>query len=463
MFSIRAKGSTPGREVLGGLTTFMAMSYIVFVQPAVLSKAGMDFSGVMIATCVAAAVGCILMGLLANYPVALAPGMGQNFFFVYSMVVVKDAYHLSWQAALALTAAAGAIFLALSTVGFRSRVLNAIPDALKSGIAAGIGLFIALIGLRDGNIVVKPAVGTLPVALADMRHNPVAWLALLGVAVTLVLMAFRLRGSILIGILATTAAGFLFHRLGWVQMAALADGGFGVIGVPTGWTSTAGHFVAGFGELWRGLTDGHWTEIVTFLFILLFMDIFDTVGTLVGVASRAGLMRDGRLPGAERALAADAAATVVGAALGTSTVTSYIESVTGVTEGARTGLSAVVVGLLMLAALLFQPLVKLVGGGLIADGLQEPALPMLTAALLVVGAMMLRTLKEIDWDSPTEYLPGFLTMAGMAFTYNISHGIALGFVSYAVGKLLTGRVRQCPPLVYVFAVLFVLRYALMPV
>ena len=463
MFDIRAKQSTVVRELLGGLTTFMAMSYIIFVQPAVLSTAGMDRNGVMIATCIAAAIGSIAMGLMANYPIALAPGMGENFFFVYSMVGVGSvAFGLSWQAALALTTVAGALFLLLSLVGFRSKVMHTIPNTLKSGITAGIGLFIALIGLRYANIVVTGA-GT-PVALADLRNNPCAWLALIGLGATLMLMAFRIRGAILLGILVTMVAAFGFQRAG-IELKGFAFQR--VVAVPTGWTTTAGHFVYGYGELWRGLVGGHWADVLTLLFMLLFMDLFDTVGTLVGVAHRAGLMPAGRLPRAERALAADAGATVAGAMLGTSTVTSYIESVTGVNEGARTGLAAVTVGVCMLAALFFQPLVALIGGGIQvgvdASGNAVNAYPMISAALVVVGAMMMRAVREINWDDATEFIPGFLTVIGMAFTYSIAHGIALGFVSYATGKILTGRFRQCSALVYVLAALFVLRYALMPV
>ncbi len=459
MFQIRQHGSSVAREMLGGTTTFMAMSYILFVQPAMLSQAGMDPQGVMVATCVASALACGLMGLMANLPVALAPGMGHNAFFVFSLVLAHQAMGLDWRGALALTAVSGGLFLLLSLVGFRSRLLNSIPDALKSGIAAGIGLFIALIGLQFGHLVVKPDASPLPVALADLRNNPTAWLALLGLGVTLVLMAWRVRGAILLGILITTAAALAMDA--WlVELEGLAF--TGLVDLPRGWTTTAGGFWAGFGQLWTLATGPHWAELVTLLFILLFMDLFDTVGTLVGVAHRAGLMIDGRLPRAERALAADAAGTVLGAALGTSTVTSYIESVTGVTEGARTGLAAVTTGALMLVALFFQPLVSLVGGGIVvAPGVA--VYPILAAALIVVGAMMMRALTEVNWDEPTEYLPAFLTVAVMPFTYNISHGIAAGFVSYALGKLLTGRPRECPAIVYIFAVLFVLRYALMPV
>ncbi len=460
LFHIRERQSTPGREIIGGLTTFMAMSYILFVQPAVLSIAGMDSGGVFMATCIASAAACVLMGLASNYPIALAPGMGENFFFVFTLCGVgaaAGAFTLTWQEALALTAAVGVVFLLLSTVGLRSTLLNAIPDALKSGIAAGIGLFIALIGFEWGNLI-RGDTGTL-VHLADIRGNYVAGLTLLGLAMTLALMAFRVRGAILIGILATTAATWAAGRICAFTTIEL----HGVVGVPHGLAATAGAFWTGFGTLGGKLLGGHGLEVIGFAFILLFMDLFDTVGTLVGVASRADLMRDGKLPRAEHALMADAVGTVAGGCLGTSTVTSFIESVTGVASGARTGLAAIVAGLCMLAALLFQPLVQMIGGGVnIASATAEPILryPMIAPALIVVGAMMMRAMREVEWDEITEALPAFLAMVSIPFTFSIATGIAIGFVSYAFGKLVSGRPRQCPIIVYVFAVLFVLQYVM---
>ena len=541
MFQIRQRGSTVSREVLGGITTFMAMSYILFVQPAVLSKAGMSADGVFMATCISAALACILMGLLANYPIALAPGMGENFFFVFTLCGVgaaAGAFSLSWQEALALTAATGALFLLLSVVGFRSRVLNAIPDALKSGIAAGIGLFIALIGFEWGNLVQHDPVTC--VTLADVTGNYVAALTLVGLGITMALMVFRVRGAILLGILLITVAtwgvGQVWRRPGLglvvqegetgavvtkvtpcllaarageiregdtitrfagqpVHNAAELDQAWrpirdvgsaevglirggkaltvqqplemetmkygGVVGRPKGLTATAGKLFGGFASLWKKLVSRDWVHVLAFAFILLFMDLFDTVGTLVGVGKRAGLMRQGRLPRAERALAADACGTVLGAGLGTSTVTSYIESVTGVTAGARTGLAAVVAGVCLLVALLFQPLVRMVGGGVVVGWLgRDPIIryPMIAPALIIVGSLMMRAIRDLNWDDVTESLPGFLTMVTMAFAYSISAGIAIGFVSYAFGKLVTGRVKECPIIVYVFAVLFVIQY-----
>ena len=462
MFEIRERGSTVGREVLGGVTTFMAMSYILFVQPAVLSIVGMDAGGVFMATCISSAVACFAMGLLANYPIALAPGMGENFFFVFTLcggaaVAASQAFALTWQEALALTASVGVVFLLLSTIGFRAGLLNAIPDSLKSGIAAGIGLFIALIGFQWGNLLESHPVTF--VRLASMKGNYVAGLTLFGLAVTMTLAAFHVRGAILAGILMTTAAAVGVGAIWDVPSVQWQ----GLVGMPRGLSETAGGALTGFATLWDTLLGEHGLDVIAFGFILLFMDLFDTVGTLVGVSSRAGLMKDGRLPRAERALSADAMGTVVGACMGTSTVTSYIESITGVSAGARTGLAAVVAGLCMLAALFFQPLVQMVGGGIVVGQYESGApilrYPMIAAALIVVGAMMMRAIRQIDWDDITEAVPAFLTMVTMPFAYSIASGIAIGFISYAAGKLLTGRARQCPIVVYVFAALFVLQYA----
>ena len=460
MFEIKTRGSTTGREVLGGLTTFMAMSYILFVQPAVLQAAGMDKGGVFMATCLSAGLSCILMGLLANYPIALAPGMGENFFFVFTLCGIGgvSALRLSWQEALALTAAAGMVFLLLSVVGFRSMIINAIPDSLKSGIAAGIGLFIALIGFEWGNLIQShPATF---VQVAKMQGNYVACLTLVGLGITLALWALKIRGAILLGILLTTGATWAAGAIWQVPGVHWA----GAMGSPSGLSQTAGGLWSGFASLWGKLQSGHAIEVFTLGFIVLFMALFDTVGTLVGVADRAGLMREGRLPRAERALAADAVGTVLGAGLGTSTVTCYIESITGVSAGARTGLAAIVTGLCLLAAMWFQPLVMMVGGGISVgvNAFGDPILryPMIAPALIIVGSMMLRAMRDIDWDDITEALPAFLAMIAMPFGYSISAGIALGFISYAFGKLVSGKARQCPAIVYIFAVLFVLQYAL---
>jgi len=458
-FQIQQRGGTVYREIVGGLTTFMAMSYILFVQPAVLGTTGMDPGGVFMATCIASAVACIAMGLLANYPIALAPGMGENFFFAFTLCGAKAA-GLSWQEALALTVIVGVIFLALARFGIRSMLLNSIPDALKSGIAAGIGLFIALIGFEWGNLI-QTDPETL-VKLANLQGNHVAALTMIGLAVIIALMSFRIRGAILLGILATTALTWWVGQQ-WGVAGVTYPGR--IVALPHGLLRTASGIFGeeGFPSLFARLTGPHWAQILTLGFILLFMDVFDTVGTLVGVSSRAGLMEGGKLPAAERALTADALGTVAGGALGTSTVTSYIESITGVAAGARTGLAAIVVGLCMLAAMFFQPLVKMIGGGVeigkMASGAPILRYPMIAPALIVVGAMMMRAIRQVEWDDITEALPAFLAMAGMAFTFSIATGIAIGFVSYAFAKLVTLRPRQCPLIVYIFALLFIAQYA----
>ena len=470
MFDIRSRGSTVTREVIGGVTTFMAMSYILFVQPAVLSIAGMDAGGVFMATCIASGVTCILMGLLANYPIALAPGMGENFFFVFTLCGVGSAaaaFRLTWQEALALTAIVGVVFLGMALVGFRSKLLNSIPDALKSGIAAGIGLFIALIGFEWGHLIVPH--GATFVTLAPMKGNYIAGLTLLGLAITLLLAAWKVRGAVLLGILLTTLAAAVLTHVQGLPGPVLPKS---IVAAPHGIEHTAGAMFTGLASLAHKAVGTHWLDVLAFGFILLFMDLFDTVGTLVGVATRAGLVQQGSLPRAERALAADATGTILGAALGTSTVTSYIESIAGVSAGARTGLAAVVAGLCLLAAMFFQPLAGMIGAGMqvvqgdgkiLVDTFGQPVLryPMIAPALIFVGAMMIRAIRDVEWEDVTEAVPAFLTMATMAFAYSISAGIAVGFISYAFAKIASGRFRQCPLIVYVFAALWALRYALL--
>ncbi len=450
MFRIQENHSTIGREVLGGITTFMAMSYILFVQPAMLSQAGMPADAIFMATCLSSALACIVMGLLANYPIALAPGMGENVFFTFTLCLAGG-FH--WSEALAMVAISGVLFLFLSLLRFRGQLLNAIPSSLKSGIAAGIGLFIALIGCQWGNLV-SGNPNTL-VHVSPMAGNVVAGLTLLGLGLTVTMMLWRVPGAILLGIVLTTFAAWGCRQAGWLSMAGTTE----LVAVPHGLSATVGAAWGGLESLWQKLPT-HWMHILPFIFILLFMDMFDTVGTLVGVASRSGLMVDGKLPRANRALAADAIGTTAGAFLGSSTVTSYIESTTGVTAGARTGLAALVSGTCLLLALFFQPVVGLVGRGVQFDvnAVEQTFHPMVAPALILVGATMIRSLTDVQWDDLTEALPAFLAMVAMPFGYSISAGIAIGFISYAFCKTVTGRVKECPLTVYVFAVLFVVRY-----
>jgi AGZA family xanthine/uracil permease-like MFS transporter len=444
LFQLEAHGTTFRREVTGGVTTYLAMSYIIFVQPGVLSQAGMDFRAVLYATCLSAALATFLMGLLANYPVALAPGMGENFFFVFTLCGTAPlGFGLTWQQALAAVLVAGLFFILLTLSGIRSKIIDSIPNSLKVGIAAGIGLFITFIGLEYGNLIVSsPA--TL-VRLGDFR-NPVALVSVLGLLAMIVLLAYRVRGAVLLGIVATTAlaAGFgLVHYRGiFAAEIHLA---------PTFWKFDL-----------RGLLGVNPAALAAAIFVLLYLALFDTVGTLVGVGQQAGLLRDGKLPRSGQALFSDAVGTTMGAALGTSTVTCYIESAAGVSDGARTGLANLVTGGLLLASMFFSPLASMIGGGVSVgtDAAGNPILryPTLAPALIVVGAMMLKVVKELQWEDPTEYLPAFLTIVGIPLTFSIASGIAFGFISYAVGKVATGRWRECPTLTYVFAALFVVQF-----
>jgi AGZA family xanthine/uracil permease-like MFS transporter len=443
-FQLAANGTTVRREALGGVTTFLAMSYIIFLQPGLLSQTGMDFRAVMYATCLSAALATFLMGLLANYPVALAPGMGENFFFVYTLCGVAPlGFGLTWQQALAAVLVAGIFFVLLTLSGIRSKIIDSIPNSLKTGIAAGIGLFITLIGLEYGSLIVSSP-STL-VRLGDFRH-PVALVSLLGLLIMIVLLSFRVRGGILLGILATTAiaAGFgLVHYQGiFSPDLHLA---------PTFWKFDL-----------RGLFGVHPATLSAAIFVLLYLALFDTVGTLVGVGQQAGLLREGKLPRSGRALFSDAVGTTLGAGLGTSTITCYIESAAGVSDGARTGLANMVTGGLLLAAMFFSPLASMIGGGLTVgtDTAGNPMIryPTLAPALIVVGAMMLKVVRELEWEDPTEYLPAFLTIVGIPLTFSIASGIAFGFISYAVAKLATGRWRECPALTYIFAALFVVQF-----
>ncbi len=439
-FRLREHGTTAGREMTGGVTTFLTMSYIIFVQPGVMSQAGMDFQAVMVATCFSAAFATLLMGLAANYPVALAPGMGENFFFVFTLCA---GYGLTWQQALAATFLAGAAFMVLAVFGLRSKVVNAIPGSLKTGITAGIGLLVTLIGMQYGRLVVAHPV-TL-VQLGNLR-SPVALTTLAGLLLTLTLIALGVRGAILWGIVGSALVAALFGMVHYT----------GIASIPRGLSLTAGKL--DFVGLFRRDT----TTVAVVVFVLFFLALFDTVGTLVGVGRQAGLLRGGQLPRAERALFSDAAGTVAGAALGTSTITCYIESAAGVSDGARTGLANMVTGGLLLVSAFLTPLARMIGGGVIVEGPVGGgvAYPTLAPALILVGAMMMRSVREMEWDDPTESVPAFLTMILIPFSLSIAAGVGAGFVIYAAVKLLTGRGRECPGLVYAFAALYVLQYLL---
>jgi AGZA family xanthine/uracil permease-like MFS transporter len=432
-FRLSENGTTIRREVLGGATTFMTMSYIIFVQPAVLGTTGMDKGAVMVATCLASALATLLTGLLARYPIAQAPAMGHNIFFA---VVVCGTMGYTWQVALGANFISGMIFVVLALAGIWGKVVAAVPDALKYGIAVGIGLLIALVGLEYGGIVVGSP-GVL-VSLGRLSSPPVL-LALFGLALTAVLLVVRFPGAILVGILATAAAGLPF--------GVVKYHGF-VAPVPSLAPTFLKLDIAG--AIGSGLV------VVVFVFFLL--DVFDAIGTLIGVGGSAGFLKDGKLPRADQAMLADAVGTVGGVLLGTSTVSSYVESVTGIAQGARTGLANVMTSALFLCALFFSPLAAMISGEVSYGGMTLR--PVIAPALIIVGSMMMKCVKCIDWDDLTEAVPAFLCIVIMPLTLSITEGLSFGFISYVLLKLAAGKARQVHWLIYLFAALFVLRYVL---
>ncbi|MBI1929411.1 NCS2 family permease [Candidatus Poribacteria bacterium] len=433
LFHLQASGTDVKREIVAGCTTFMTLSYIIFVQPAILAAAGMDANAVMVATCISSAVATVLMAFLANYPIALAPAMGHNFYFAFTVCLTLG---VSWQHALGAVFIAGALFFLLASVGLRETVMTVLPNSLKNAIPVGIGLLIALVGLEWAGIVVAhPATY---VTLGKLKSAP-ALLSLFGVGVIAALFALKVRGAILIGILASTVVGL---AVGMVKFQ-------GVVAPPPSISATFLKL-----QIPNIFAD---TKLITVILVFMFLDLFDTVGTLIGVSQQAGLMVDGKLPKARQALLSDAIATCVGALLGTSTVTSYIESASGISAGGRTGLANIVTAALMLLALFFNPLIKMVGAGY-PIGDNTFLYPIVAPALIIVGSLMLKNVIHIDWDDATESIPAFLTLLMMPLTFSITEGIAFGFISYALLKLVSGRGKQVHWLISLFAVLFVVRY-----
>lgn len=421
-FGLTAAGTSVRIELIAGLTTFLTMAYITFVNPLILTEAGMDFGAVFVATCIAAAVGSAIMGLAANYPVALAPGMGLNAFFTYGVVLGMGQ---TWQVALGAVFLSGLIFIVLSVLPVREWIVNSIPHSLKLSISAGIGLFLGIIGLRNAGLVVDDQATLL--TLGDVTANePV--LAAIGFFLIVGLDYRRVPGAVIIGILAVTAVSALLGISEW----------HGVASFPPDPSPTL------FQLDLLGALDA---ALISVVFAFLFVDLFDTTGTLVGVAHRAGLLTaEGKLPRLGRALMADSTATVVGACAGTSTTTSYIESAAGINAGGRTGLTAVVVAILFLVCLFFAPLAQSVPAFATAP------------ALVFVACLMARGLTEIDWDDVTEVAPAVVTAIAMPLTFSVAHGIALGFITYAGVKLVSGRYAQAGPAVMVLALLFLAKF-----
>ncbi|HAS6108314.1 TPA: NCS2 family permease [Vibrio vulnificus] len=422
LFKLREHGTNVRTEIIAGITTFLTMAYIIFVNPAILADAGMDRGAVFVATCLAAAIGCFIMGLLANYPIAQAPGMGLNAFFTYAVVLGMG---YTWQVALAAVFVSGVLFILLSIFKIREWIINSIPLSLRTGISAGIGLFLAFIALKNAGIVVdNPATF---VSLGDITSLAPA-LAAFGFFLTIALVHRGVKGAVMIAILAVTALGLVFGDVQWA----------GVMSTPP---SIAPTFMQlDFSAVFE-------VGMISVVFAFLFVDLFDTAGTLVGVATKANLIeKDGKLPRLNKALLADSTATSVGALLGTSNTTSYIESVSGVAAGGRTGLTAVVVGVLFLLALFFSPLAGMIPAYATAG------------ALFYVAILMLSGLVSIDWRDLTEAAPVVVTCLLMPLTFSIAEGISLGFIAYAAIKLFSGKGRDVSLSVWIMSAIFIIKY-----
>ncbi len=426
MFRIKQTGSTFMTEVLAGITTFVTMSYIIFVNPGILSKTGMDFNALIVVTCLASALGTFLMAIFADYPIALAPGMGLNAFFAFSVVLGMqiNGANVTWQMALAAVFVDGAVFAVLTLTNIREAIMNAIPKSLKIGISAGIGLFVTFIGLQSAGIVVNND-ATL-VALGSIKNNMPMMLSLLGLFIMAILTALNVKGALLIGIIAVTAI----------------SAGLGLVEIPETFVSQPPSIMPLVGQLDFSLIKSpeFWGIVFTFFFV----DFFDTMGTLIGVCNRSGLLDEkGNLPRAKGALLADAIATMAGAVMGTSTVTSYVESSSGVAQGGRTGLTALTTALLFAGAIFFTPLVGMVPAYATAP------------ALIIVGIYMMVSLRDLNYDDWTEFIPSLLGFFMMPLAYSIAVGIEFAIISYVIVKLLTGKAKDVSFLMILLAVVFI--------
>ncbi|MEG0273951.1 MAG: NCS2 family permease [Longicatena sp.] len=436
VFKLKEKNTTVKTELIAGVTTFLAMAYILGVNPKVLADAGMDLSSVFLATALSAGIASVIMGVVANYPVALAAGMGVNALFAYT---ICGQMGFSWQAALAGVFVSGLIFVVISVTGIRKMIINAIPKQLKMAIGAGIGFFIAFVGLKNAGIVV--ANEATAVSMGSFG-DPTVLLAIFGILLTIFLLIKKVPAAVFVGMVITAIIGIICGSVFDVA---------GMPALPEKWIETdfqmkaAGSFMQGFGDLFADPVNAF---IVIFSF--LFVDFFDTAGTLVAIANKIGLVNeDGELENVERALLADAVGTVAGAALGTSTVTSFVESSSGVAVGGKTGLTAVTTGVLFFVSVLFAPIVL----SAVTNAVTAPA-------LVVVGILMAQQLKEIDWEDMIFASSGFITVVAMILTYSISNGIAFGFISYTVAMIAAGKAKQVHITVWLLMIIFVIYFAL---
>jgi AGZA family xanthine/uracil permease-like MFS transporter len=425
-FKLTENQTTVRQELLGGATTFMTMAYIVVVNPQILAQAGMPPEGVVFATCISAAVATLVMGLYANYPVALAPGMSLNAYFTYSVCI---GMHIPWRTALGVVFFSGVLFVLLTITRVREQIVDGIPDCLKHSTAAGIGLFIAFVGMRNAKLVVaNPATF---VSIGNFS-DPAVQAACFGIVLTLVLMARRINGAILLGILGTTLFGIARGIASW----------------PTGLVAMPQPSSTLLQLDFRGAMHLGLLEII---FAFLFVDLFDNVGTLVGVCEQAGFIKNGKIPRVGRVLLADGVGTMFGALTGTSTVTSYIESAAGIAAGARTGLSNVFVAALFLVALLFSPLATAIPGFATAP------------ALILVGALMTQSIAHVKWADFTEAFPAFMTMLATPLTFSIATGLSLGVIAFSIAKLAAGKYREVSIVLWILTGLFLLRYIFLAV
>ena len=435
LFHLKDKKANVKTELIAGLTTFLAMAYILAVNPSILGESGMNVHSVFMATAISAGIASILMGVLANYPVALAPGMGVNALFTYTVVFTMG---YSWQAALASVFISGIVFLIISVTGLRKMIINAIPKQLKLAIGAGIGFFIAFVAFMNSGIIV--ASSSTGVTLGDLTQ-PTVLLAIIGILITIALVIKKIPAAVFVGMVITAVIGLVLGFMGFEGMPAL-PGKF----ITTDFSMvTFGAFAQGFGELF---VDPFNAFVIIFSF--LFVDFFDTAGTLVAVGNRCGLVNEeGELENAEKALLADSVGTVVGAVLGTSTVTSFVESSSGVEVGGRTGLTACTTGILFFLSILISPIV-----------LSTATSAVTAPALVVVGMLMAQQLGGIDWDDFIPAASGFVTVIIMILSYSIANGIALGFITYGVAMLASGKAKKVSPIIWILDLVFILYFVL---
>ncbi|WP_409252672.1 NCS2 family permease [Bacillus sp. SCS-153A] len=436
-FQFDALGTTYSREFIGGLTTFLSMAYILVVNPITLSLQSipdlpdsmrMDYGAVFVATALAAAIGSLIMGLLAKYPIALAPGMGLNAFFAYTVILTMG---ITWQAALTGVLISGLIFIVLTLTGVREKIINSIPAELKYAVGAGIGLFITFVGFQNAGIITNND-ATL-VGLGDLTNGNTL-LAVFGIFVTVILMTRGIKGGIFFGMVVTAIAGMIF---------GLIDAPEKIVGAIPSLEPTFG---AALDPIFNDVSSVFTIQMLVVVLTFLFVDFFDTAGTLVAVANQANLMKDNKLPRAGKALFADSCATVVGAVLGTSTTTSYIESSAGVAAGARSGFASVVTALFFLLSLFFFPLLEVITA------------PVTAPALIIVGVLMVSAIGRIDWNRFEVAVPAFLTIIAMPLTYSIATGIAVGFIFYPITMIMKGRTKEIHPIMYLLFVIFVLYF-----